>query len=315
MALLFSVMDLMYKTDISAFGGIPISAISSMNLAELSKDSLHYRKVSAAAMTLMWFSICSVKFCFLAFFRRLIRQQPVMVKFWWFAVVFNSIVTGYGAVIYTAACPYFKPEELLQAIQCVQGDGLVTIIRYSMSHMVIDIIGDFFILVIPIVLIWKIRISWKQKIALSFTLCLTVVMIAITITRITGLQWKGKLDLVWEIFFIAIAAEIGLSLVAITAFRALYVSKSKSRHVPGAISTFNWYHKGKSFMLGVFSNIGGNSARGKSESHEMHGKTDDDLGDPIPNATMTGMRTFIDQNGKSEVYETMDEEGRIWVLP
>lgn len=143
---------------------------------------------------------------------------------------------------------------------------------------------------IPVILIWKIRIQWTQKIALSLTLCLTIVIIAITIARIVGLQWKGKLDSVWETFFTTIAAETGLMLVAITAFRALYVVKAKNRRARNrTMNTFNWY-KLRSAILHPWST----TQRGGSEDVPMGWF----ITNQIPHGTMTGAKTFVQQNGK-----------------
>jgi len=97
-------------------------------------------------------------------------------------------------------------------------------------------------LVIPVIIIWKIRIRLAQKIAISLTLCLTTVMIAISIVRIAMLERNGKLDLALGTYLIAIEAETGLTLVAATAFRTLYVSKAKIRP-NDTIDTFHWYHR------------------------------------------------------------------------
>ncbi|KAL1601605.1 hypothetical protein SLS60_006520 [Paraconiothyrium brasiliense] len=245
-----------------------------MDIPSLIDRIAHYRLVSAIALTLMWFSMGCVKICFLAFFKKLIRQMPQMNLFWWFSLVFNVAVIVYGATVYFVTCPYFGPEKVFQSI-----------------------------LVIPIVLIWKIRITFTQKLALAFTLCLTIVMVIITIARIAGLKWRGKLDSIWETYFIAIAAEIGLSLVAVSAFRALYIAKSKDRHVNRTITSFRWYNKGRSAVWRIIT-----KTTGKTPSHEVEMRGDGFLKDDIPHGTMTGMRTFIDANGRTKIYDTMDEE-------
>lgn len=161
---------------------------------------------------------------------------------------------------------------------------------------------------IPIVLIWKIRINWTQKIALVSTLCLTIVMVILTIVRIAGLTWRGKLDSVWETYFMVIPAEVGLALVAITAFRALYISRSKSRPAPTAITSFGWYDKGKSAVWKIITKTTGKTPSAGSGSLQNDPKADGWIGNDIPHGTMTGMRTFIQGNGKTKIYATMDEE-------
>jgi hypothetical protein len=164
------------------------------------------------------------------------------------------------------------------------------------------------VLVIPVVLIWKIRISWTQKVALVLTLCLTIVMVIITIARIVGLIWRGKLDSVWETYFMVIPAEIGLALVAVTAFRALYISRSKSRPTPTAITSFGWYDKGKSVVWKLITKTTGKTPSAESGSLQNDMRVNGWIGNDIPHGTMTGMRTFIKGNGDTQMYATMDEE-------
>jgi hypothetical protein len=128
-------------------------------------------------------------------------------------------------------------------------------------------------------------------------------MVILTVTRIAGIKWKGKLDSVWETYFIVVAAEIGLVLVAITAFRALYVSKAKSRRVQSTITTLSWYHRSRTALINAI-----NSLTGKESSNKSSHKGDGFLGDDIPGATMTGMRTSIDENGRSITSTSVEKE-------
>ncbi|KAF2109416.1 hypothetical protein BDV96DRAFT_651854 [Lophiotrema nucula] len=308
MALLFTVIDTMYQAESLVFGSEGFAAIASMNISEIAEQSARYHIFSTAALVLMWFSICSVKFCFLAFFRKLIRQMPTMIMYWWIVLSFNIAATVYGVTIYLAGCPYFRADQMLQTMSCVQGSKLKLSINLSTSQMALDIAGDLFILVIPILLIWKIRINWTQKAALALTLCLTIIMVIITIARIAGLKWKGKVDLVWECYFIVIAAEVGLALVSITAFRALYISKTKNRDIHDTITSFRWYKSGKTVAWKIITMTTGKTPTDSSKSLRMERRGSGFLKDDIPHGTMTGMRTFIDGNGKTRLYATMDEE-------
>lgn len=110
--MLFNVIDDMYVTEAVVFGEVNLFT---MDFATFIPKSIRYRKISAAALTLMWFSICSVKFSFLALFKKLIRQMPGMIRYWWFTVAFNIVVTGYGASVYLVACPYFSADEIFKA--------------------------------------------------------------------------------------------------------------------------------------------------------------------------------------------------------
>jgi hypothetical protein len=154
------------------------------------------------------------------------------------------------------------------------------------------------VLVIPAILIWKIRATWGQKIALTLTLCLTIVMIVITIMRIVGLKRGEVLDYIWESYFTAIAAEIGLTLVALTAFRSLYVSKAQKRNVQSPIATFNWYKKGRAAMVQIAGKVTGN-ADSRSDTLDTDKNGEGFIRNNIPHATMTGVRSYIDKSGKT----------------
>ena len=83
---------------------------------------------------------------------------------------------------------------------------------------------------IPVYLIWTIQTRWTQKIALTCSLCLTSVMIIVTIIRVSGIQYHGKINAAWEILWQILAAEISLILTAVSSFRALFVVRAKERN-------------------------------------------------------------------------------------
>lgn len=118
-------------------------------------------------------------------------------------------------------------------------------IRYSILQLVLDIFGDLLskkqpydyqrshadryeVLYIPVHLIWKVKIRLLSKIALSCSLCLTIVVIIFTVIRASGLEWRDRLDVVWGVYFHVMAAEVGLILVCMTAFRTLFISQSSA---------------------------------------------------------------------------------------
>ena len=89
------------------------------------------------------------------------------------------------------------------------------------------------VLYIPIQLIWKVRIKMSQKLTLACSLCLTTIVVIFTVTRASGLEWQDKHDVLWMVYFQVVAAEVGLILVSMTAFRALFVSRAaRNQHSP-----------------------------------------------------------------------------------
>jgi hypothetical protein len=111
----------MYEAESLVFGTGGFAAIDPMDISKMIEETIYYRRMSAAALTLFWFSICSVKLCFLAFFKRLINQMPGMIRWWWFTLAFNIVVTGYGASVYLLACPYLRVDQIFES--CTFGVG------------------------------------------------------------------------------------------------------------------------------------------------------------------------------------------------
>jgi hypothetical protein len=92
------------------------------------------------------------------------------------------------------------------------------------------------VLLIPVSIIRKVRIRRSQKILLSFTLCLTVVFLALNIVRLTGLVYDGAIDTVWSVYWQVIVTEVGVFLAAAASFRSFFVARSRKKHPTPAFS-------------------------------------------------------------------------------
>ena len=125
-------------------------------------------------------------------------------------------------------------------------------------------------------------------------------MIIFTVTRASGLEWQGKLDVLWEVYFQIVAAEIGLILVSTTAFRALYVSRAaRNQQAPQKYPSLlmkstkilrkvldprRWISKQPKDMTRSYTPNNEIALDGKLPS--------------IPGATMTGINTYIQHHGE-----------------
>lgn len=128
-----------------------------------------------------------------------------------------------------------------------------------------------------------------------FSLGLTVFMMATTIARVSGIIHHGMVDTVWGPYFTVISAEVGIFMVSATTFRTFFVtrSRSKSYKLKESIKYF--------FPTSIVAKFG----RRKMDSHD-----DSQYDDPkpkgllphdIPRAYITGIRTFIDEQGKTQI--------------
>lgn len=145
------------------------------------------------------------------------------------------------------------------------------------------------VLVIPIHLIWHIKINFHQKIVLGLTLCLSIVMIIIAIIRIAAIRiGPSATDLVWEFFWSQMEACTAVIMVSFSAFRSVFVAHDnrvrEERH-----RNRLWYADKKNLLRSVLRR-----RKIRSESEET-----DQLPE-IPRATLTGMHTLI-KGGKFKV--------------
>ena len=158
-----------------------------------------------------------------------------------------------------------------------------------------------------------------QKLTLACSLCLTVIVIVFTITRASGLEWKGNLDVIWEVFFQIVAAEVGLILVAMTAFRQLFVSRAaRNQHLPSKSPSL-WLRSMNAMRRLLdprrwTSGYSKDTSGGRKHSSEKGANGSDERLPNIPGGTMTGVQTFINNQGsetksssESSTYRTVKE--------
>ena len=164
-----------------------------------------------------------------------------------------------------------------------------------------DLLITGIVVYIPIHLIVRIQIRWTQKLALACSLCLTLVMIIITVIRASGIQWHNKLDFIWEVYWQTMAAEIGLILTAVSAFRTLFVARVKERRKRSTEGKTSLWTRSKGLFMRLLSPLTWHSKSSSARSGGSGRKeVDDAVGFPsIPGGTMTGIRTFINGQGRA----------------
>ncbi|KAK2746843.1 hypothetical protein FQN57_002885 [Myotisia sp. PD_48] len=115
----------------------------------------------------------------------------------------------------------------LRQDECATPKGQRRASLYLFTHMGLDLLGD-----ILIRLISKVRVRWTQKLALAFSLCLTILMSIVTVIRGAGIYYRGMIDIGWELYWVIICAEIGLILAASTAFRSFFLARGQEKGSP-----------------------------------------------------------------------------------
>ncbi|USP76826.1 uncharacterized protein yc1106_04100 [Curvularia clavata] len=251
--------------------------------------SFHFHKWVTVCGMLAWASVVAVKLSFLFFFKKLIDRLPLLNLYWWLVVFFNLASLRYGTAIWYVGCPYYFD---LRELQCATGSYKKLLVRHSTAQMTLDLLGDALILAIPICVIWKIKVQWSQKVALTSSLCLTVFMMVTTVARLAGLIYNDIVDTIWEIFWTLTSGEVGVFLAAATAFRSFFVSRKQSRYTAN--------QQAQRFFSASFAARHNRKKRKNTLDETLNTKKEKSLlGLPnVPRAQMAGLQTFIDVQGR-----------------
>ena len=130
---------------------------------------------------------------------------------------------------------------------------------------------------IPILLIWKVKIKRRQKLGLAAFLCLSICMIIIAIIRVSGLYYKDTFDSTWIFMWQEVEACVAVTMLSLTAFRSIFVSGKVS--VPNNNHVHPWVPSTTRLRWG-------RKRAASSNGQALNGLV-------IPSATLTGLTGFI----------------------
>lgn len=128
-------------------------------------------------------------------------------------------------------------------------------------------------------------------------------MIAVTLTRASGLVNNHTVDATWGLFWQYMSAQVGLILSTATAFRTFFVARR--RRFPEATNHAAWYRTMLRQLTQMLNSTRRTHDRNqKSPSspdtpNDLSERTEEMMALPqIPQPTMTGIRTYIKGVGK-----------------
>ncbi|MCJ1310453.1 hypothetical protein MMC25_004117 [Agyrium rufum] len=185
-------------------------------------------KLQAIDTVLFWATIFAVKFSFLAFFRGLINRMSDLTKWWWCVLLITIPSAGICMCVNFIACPYIGPG-ILNCSDVTFFDKQLALLK---ATTVLDIATDVFIISIPVVLLWRVRITMRQKLALGAVLCLSVFMIIVSIVKVASVYTHGarEIDLPWVQFWGEAEACVAIMVASISAFRSLFLSSNDQKN-------------------------------------------------------------------------------------
>ncbi|KAI4114115.1 MAG: hypothetical protein LQ345_005051 [Seirophora villosa] len=236
-------------------------------------------KRNNAAATLWWSVIYPVKLAFLFFFRRLIVRLPRLYIWWWVALPLTVLAWAGALVADWLTCPYTTIDRVLS---CSGSAADARVVRDTAATTAVDVVTDIVVLSFPVVLLWEVRVDLRQKFALGISLCLSIVMIAVAIVRISTFRLtNGEVDIVWLAFWQQQESSIAVIVVSVSAFRSLFVSASMTRpkRKPLRQSVNDWRRRLERRRIGP-----------TTDEQEVPGSN---MLPQVPSPTLTGMSSLM----------------------
>lgn len=234
-------------------------------------------KEANALAFLNWLVLFPVKFAYLFFFRKLVLRMGKIKTWWWCVTVFMVPAAIACFTVSQIACPHTGVVEVIE--RCSGPSSNTRQVRVTSVTTAFDVVTDFMVASLPIMLLWKVQISIHQKLGLGIMLSLSLVMAIVAIVRLAGIRLGGgEVDIVWVSFWQQQECSIAVCMLSVTAFRSFFVANS----TPNRARIVSAYWKNKLLRR-----------KALDESSE---KGVDDL-PTIPSATLTGVRTMIRGSG------------------
>ncbi|KAM0795877.1 hypothetical protein BDR22DRAFT_893718 [Usnea florida] len=217
-ALLYRLIPYVYLCDELALKDRVSLSISVEDLAKKTIPLLE------AYAFISWLVVYTVKICFLIFFRALIDRLRRMVIYWNVVVLISIVFGGITLFEVFIACPRTSSSSLT----CLQGDGFKRTFIVDLIVKCFDIITDILIVTIPVSILWNVRINIRHKLGIGAVLCLSIVMIVISIINTSSIHTSGDFfDLVWKLFWQQVEACSAVIVVSLTAFRSIFIAKKR----------------------------------------------------------------------------------------
>lgn len=145
---------------------------------------------------------------------------------------------------------------------------------------------------IPVWLLWRVRLRTSQKLGLAAFLCLSFFMVIIAIVRVSGLRYRGKFDNPWIFMWQQVEACVAVTMLSLTAFRSVFV-----------VSPSNANDNKASPWVPSTRRLLGRHKKSKTGGHEL-------LNDvSIPSGTITGLNRVFHRNDRSYSLDNLVHSG------
>ncbi|RAL04479.1 uncharacterized protein BO80DRAFT_462094 [Aspergillus ibericus CBS 121593] len=176
--------------------------------ATMVSDALFMIKVFFANTMLLWASLWSVKLSFLFLYRRLLRDLPGQMK-WWYMVM--------GFCILHACMVHWACDTHRDAV------AEIASLYYAFA---VDALSDIMIMVLPLRLVVTLHLPLGQKISVAAVFALGTICVIMAVVRVVQIGTRANNDSTpsssWLAFWGMIEAGIAVIVGCLPAFATVY---------------------------------------------------------------------------------------------
>ncbi|KAK0634374.1 hypothetical protein B0T17DRAFT_611398 [Bombardia bombarda] len=192
-------------------------------------DRMHrWLNVTLAVELFFYTSLVTVKLSLLFFFRRLGTNVNHFQWFWWPTLLFTVAIylISVGTVEYS--CLVGSTENIIGECTGPEKKHFITI--SLQVNCVFDVFSEFMIMVLPIFLLWNVRIRQAKKFAFFGLFSLSLVTMAIATARAADIDKTrrpdGQIDNTYLWLWSAIEPPVAIMVSCLSAFPSLFRSST-----------------------------------------------------------------------------------------
>ncbi|KAK4224840.1 hypothetical protein QBC38DRAFT_501902 [Podospora fimiseda] len=196
--------------------------------------------VHASNHVLHYACLTAIKLSVLLFFRRLGGYRVDTVRrIWWFLVGYVLI-----GLIITVACTPWKcfiksPDKIIEfTMECNAPDYQEFVNNVYKVNTALDVSSDFFIMTVPVLLVWDLHIPLKKKLAFVGLFSMTIIVMVIAVVRLVGAFSDGHIDPTFAFLWGSIEMCIATMISCLSSFPQLFISSKSNKPAYKPSETF-----------------------------------------------------------------------------
>ncbi|RFU29596.1 hypothetical protein B7463_g6733, partial [Scytalidium lignicola] len=237
-----------------------------------------------AAQLIFWLSLWSVKLSLLFLFRKLTIGLPDYIYIWTGIMVF-TVLSFVGCVISGfTSCSSLHAWFTAGACETARdATAKKASLYYSLA---VDLLTDLLIMVIPIKLLWTLRISTFEKLSVGFAFSVGIITMIIAIIRVVSLDnsvQNGEVNTSWLILWAAIEVCVAILVGCLPAFAIFVRTQMTSTRRP----TFSYDPSSTSYIRDGRHLNSSKRSRGRSESFLLNDIDPNQVRENIHDPSMT----------------------------